>query len=306
MYVNRGSYATPRWAARCKQLRQSALEAGEIQVAMAINEAQNESVAHTPVFDPMPQGQLLPPPRRNDDEDLEWGTIRGREWIRTVVRTLVEEYNLKIPEPSPGALQQVVDIRYPVLTRGDLIIGGFASRRELDHDTRYEHRLLLLGKPVMPEDRGRASLDSSKPRTRDGRKQLLWWNWDLGKWQSASQVASPQGTAKPLPGVRRSFNGAKWRGQLQPGSGYWEEQEFGTMLRQVAPFYIPKPDESLTMIYLRRGVAQLSQVRPKDGGMGIPAALYLTRGALKLIEVLYHSQQARDDFRTIVRDDMED
>ena len=284
-------------------LMRACRNAGGVTLQRAVQEAQDKALAYCPVYEPGPHGEILPTPaqRATGEPYRAYGSAVG--WMRTVVETLRNQYNLPIEEPEPRRLYTALATAVTPVTDGDLIMCGFASRAHLDHATAYTVRILLRKVVVTPEMRGRRTGHQGPANL--PRAQMLWYNWDMPGWQTASQLGFASGASAPItPGM--GIPAAGWRGNLPGGSGYWAAQEWGTESRQIDASAIPAPGESLVGLYLQAEgdafrVVGLDAGKMHGKGMyGIPPSLFLTRAAA-LLALKLRSGFWEGKFRELVR-----
>lgn len=235
---------------------------------------------------------LTTPPERRKQAGEQLSGPTGLAWVQTVVETLAQQYGINIRRPGSRALiEEVANILDPIETEEHFIM-GYASRSRLDKATQYEARIMLRNHLPTNQDRGRESHNQKEPKMRPHptKPQLLWWNWDEQKWQSASIVGFADGSSSNPFGRGRARSG--WRGKIPGGSGYWADQEFGTMGNQVSPRLIPKEGESFAEVYLSARGAFVSEVREDPGS--IRPVGYLAYGARTLYTSLYADTGGRD------------
>jgi len=294
------------WAGSKQKLRDAMKAAGK---AALVNEIRAAQVVSKRVIEeklnkhPWAGEKLIDPPERTDPQNpfAPWGK-GSRAWVQSVVQTLAEQYGIDIDRGGTSRLMQAVAEVYDPVDSGSTIVVGYAPRSELDRMTGYVQRIILQSHRPTPDDRGRKSWVSTLNRTSVEHPQLIWWNWDSQKWESASVVAYPDGTTKVM------FGGAgkqlqDWRGSIPSGSGYWADQEFGTMATQIPAQFIPQKGADYTMLFLSQQGISLSQMTPtaKRGKYGIKPTLYLAAGAEQLVERLYRTSASKDAWRNIVR-----
>ena len=218
-----GSTVTPRLKAQGQKLVATLQNEAMLRIQDVLKREQQIVVAEAPVFEDA-GGKAMPPPIWPDYVPavvLGMPYPTGDPWLQTVVRTISQQLGGAIDWPQPGVLRNALSVPPGKAVEPHVVVAGFASHQALNDATRYQGRLLLaLGRNPKPH---------RKPRRRG---QLIWFDKDKGEWTTWSVLGRPDGTIS-LIGDRagKSFN-PRWRGNIQPGEGYWADVEFGTQDRQ--------------------------------------------------------------------------
>lgn len=280
----------PRWRQTQASVLDAAAKAASATLRESVESARQfllfsqktNSKQPVPVAKP-PNAPLTAPPERVRDEfgNANQNYVhnqRPNEWFETIVATLRDSkwgWGLEgeVDEVEPARLLRALEAsNIGTEVSSDRVVVGFAGRSELDAATRYNAKLLIRPgiNPFRTDDKNPA-----KP-------QLLWWNWDKQKWDSASVIASSDGSVRIVPDTSGNASGiSRWRGSIEPGTGYWADVEFGTQLRQVPSQFVPKKGESLIALYVGQGKAL---ALPTDsGGLGVKPRLFLSETAVQLI-----------------------
>jgi hypothetical protein len=275
-----------------------------------------------PIYDPEPMGREFDAPaRRHSPGQTYSGGPRGLEFLRSVVATLAHAYpqaRIDIPGRTGAGPRSLKDaLAVPAVYAGGAdegwVGGGFASLRRLEDATQYRAKVILRPHRVLDQERGSASVDSTKlPMRQPSRNpmQLLWWDWDHpgapdgvnGGWRTASMIAKADGTCEFFPGsegVEPMIEG--WRGVLPARGihGYWADMEFGSRGRQVTGDWIPEPGENLVRIYLDHGWAKVAFDNPHGQGGALSPRRFLFKAAVDVAEQL-KQPKLRVDFATAV------
>lgn len=289
-----------------KQRLQAAIEqASKEAVAYEVAEAQQISLAKAEKLNtPWVGEELDSPPQRAQEPYSSMGKRLGdMRWIQTVVETLARQHNIPIDRGGTGRLVKAVAETFPVQNNGGVIVCGYASRQRMDSATAYTARLILQYHLPTVADRGlRSNAEEYGKRRLSNRPQLIWWNWDEQKWQSAAVVAKPDGTTEVVfgPAGKQIPN---WRGAIPRGSGYWADQEFGTMGRQIPSQFVPDEQSHYTMLFMSGQGIGLAQMVSLDAGasFAISPTLYLAAGAEQLVQVFHRSDIAKNKWLATVR-----
>ena len=255
----------PSWISCKAELATAAKRAFVGTAAIQLNLSKQVAVENAPVYEPT-NARALPRPTRQSEREfanMPNHHISGRAWIETVVKTLaVQNPGLGITDPVPDKLRSTLASSRVTVDNDEGTVSLF-NRRELDAATAYTSRIIIRGMKTQPVGSGRT--------VKHG--QLLWYDWDKNRWETASFVAHPDGSVGYL-GTYSRIEG-DWHGKIPGGSGYWAEQEFGTEGLQRAEFL---EEDNLFIAYAGHAGTSLEVVKSRSL-TGIPGRLFITRAA---------------------------